>query len=76
MLRCKVCNYPYDVNSSSRLDWEKAFTAQHWGSTAVIVTCFCAAITVTWIVVQLSEDSYVRMVCASMALIVVYICIK
>lgn len=76
LLRCKVCNCPYDVRSSARLDWERGFTAHHWGSTAVIVTCLCVAVAVAWIIIQLFEDSYIRMLSASVALLVIYICIK
>lgn len=76
LLRCKVCNCPYDVRSSARLDWERGFTAHHWGSTAVIVTCLCVAVAVAWIIIQLFEDSYIRMLSASVALLVIYICLK
>lgn len=76
LLRCKVCNCVYDVQSSTRLDWERGFTAHHWGSTAVIVTCLCVAVAVAWIIIQLFEDSYIRMLSASVALLIIYICIR
>lgn len=75
-LKCKVCNTQYDVRSTSRLDWEKGFTAHHWGSTVVIVTCLCAAVAVSWIIIQVFEDSYIRMLSASVALLIIYVCIK
>lgn len=75
-LRCKVCNCAYDVSPTTRLDWERGFTAQHWGSTAVIVTCMCVAVAVAWIVIQMFESPYIRMLSASLALLVIYICIK
>lgn len=75
-LKCKVCNTQYDVRSSSRLDWEKGFSAHHWGSTVVIVTCLCAAVAVSWIIIQVFEDSYIRMLSASVALLIIYVCIK
>ncbi|GJQ81385.1 hypothetical protein Trydic_g18251 [Trypoxylus dichotomus] len=75
-LHCKVCKEPYDVRTSARLDWERGFTAHHWGSTAVIVTCLCVAVAGAWIVIQLFEDSYIRMLSASAALLVIYVCIK
>lgn len=75
-LRCKVCKCQYDVRSSTRLDWERGFTAQHWGSTAVTVTCMCVAVAVAWIVIQMFEHSYIRMISASVALLVVYVCLK
>ncbi|XP_044744663.1 uncharacterized protein LOC123306635 [Coccinella septempunctata] len=75
-LRCKVCNYPYEVASTSKLDWERGFTPQHWGCTAVIVTCLCLVVAGAWITIQLYDNSYIRMMSASFALLVVYICIR
>lgn len=75
-LHCKVCKEPYDVHTTTRLDWERGFTAHHWGSTAVIVTCLCVAVAGAWIVIQLFEDSYIRMLSASVALLIIYVCIK
>ncbi|KAK9873894.1 hypothetical protein WA026_002246 [Henosepilachna vigintioctopunctata] len=75
-LRCKVCNYAYEVGSTSKLDWERGFTAQHWGCTAAIVTCLCLVVAGAWISIQLYDNSYVRMLSASSALLVVYICIR
>lgn len=75
-LRCKVCNYAYDVSTSTRLDWEKGFTAQHWGSTVFIVTAMCVSVAVAWIAIQMFESPYIRMLSASLALLVIYICIK
>lgn len=76
-LHCKVCKEPYDVRTSAkRLDWERGFTAHHWGSTVVIVTCLCVAVAGAWIVIQLFEDSYIRMLSASAALLIIYVCIK
>lgn len=75
-LHCKVCKEPYDVRTTTRLDWERGFTSQHWGSTAVIVTCLCVTVAGAWIVIQLFEDSYIRMLSASAALLIIYVCIK
>lgn len=75
-LRCKVCNCAYDVRSSTRLDWERGFTAHHWGSTAVIITCLCLGLSVSWIVIQMFDGSYIRMTSASFALLIIYICVK
>ncbi|XP_060536212.1 uncharacterized protein LOC132708106 [Cylas formicarius] len=75
-LRCKVCKYEYDICRNSELKWDKGFTAKHWGSTAVIVTCMCVTIACAWIVIQLYANSYIRMLAASIALIVIYICIR
>ncbi|KAL3286984.1 hypothetical protein HHI36_001470 [Cryptolaemus montrouzieri] len=75
-LRCKVCNYAYEVASTSKLDWERGFTPQHWGCTAVIVTCLCLVVAGVWITIQLYDNSYIRMMSASFALLVVYVCIR
>ncbi|XP_022902573.2 uncharacterized protein [Onthophagus taurus] len=75
-LHCKVCKQPYDVHCTTRLDWEKGFTAQHWGSTAVIVTVLCVTVAGAWIVIQLFENSYIRIIAASIALLIIYVCIK
>ncbi|KAF5274094.1 hypothetical protein FQR65_LT04492 [Abscondita terminalis] len=76
VLRCKVCNQAYHVQETNKLDWEKGFTAHHWGSTALIVTCLCAAVAAAWTVIQLFDDPYIRMVSASLAALVIYVCIK
>ncbi|XP_018579999.1 uncharacterized protein LOC108917739 [Anoplophora glabripennis] len=75
-LRCKVCKYEYDICRSSEVKWDRGFTAHHWGSTAVIVTCMCVTVAGAWIVIQLFNNSYIRMLSASVALLVVYICIR
>lgn len=76
ILKCKVCDQPYNVHATEKLDWERGFTAYHWGSTAFIVTCLCTAVAVAWTVIQLFEDPYIRMLSASLAVLVIYICIK
>ncbi|KAJ8941719.1 hypothetical protein NQ318_023315 [Aromia moschata] len=75
-LKCKVCNYEYDICRNSEVKWDRGFTAQHWGSTAVVVTCMCVAVAGAWIVIQLYDNSYIRMLSASVALLVIYICIR
>lgn len=75
-LKCKVCKFEYEIYSSNKLDWDRGFTARHWGSTAVIVTCLCVSVAVAWIIIQVYENSYIRMLSASVALLIVYICIK
>ncbi|ENN71778.1 uncharacterized protein LOC109543800 isoform X2 [Dendroctonus ponderosae] len=75
-LRCKVCNYEYEICQNNELKWDKGFTAKHWGSTAVIVTCICMTIACAWIVIQLYDNSYIRMVAASVAVIIIYVCIR
>lgn len=66
----------YNVQHSTRLDWERGFTSQHWGSTAVVVTLMCVSVAGAWVVIQMFEDPYIRMVSASVALLVIYVCIR
>lgn len=73
---CRVCNCPYEVAASNKLDWERGFTAQHWGFTAAIVTCLCLVVSGAWVTIQMFDNSYIRMLSASIALLVVYVCIK
>ncbi|CAH0549990.1 unnamed protein product [Brassicogethes aeneus] len=75
-LRCKVCNYAYDICSTTKLDWDRGFTYKHWGSTVFIVTCLCMVVAVSWIIIQLYDNNYIRMLSASVALLVIYLCIK
>lgn len=75
-LRCKVCNYEYDICSTTKVEWDRGFTYQHWGSTAFIVTCLCMVVAVAWIIIQLYDNNYIRMLSASVALLMIYICIK
>ena len=75
-LKCKVCNYEYDVCSTTKLDWERGFTSKHWGCNAVVITCLCVVVAVAWIIIQLYDNSYIRMLSASVALLVIYVCIK
>ncbi|KAL1497504.1 hypothetical protein ABEB36_008454 [Hypothenemus hampei] len=74
--RCKVCNCEYEIYQNNELKWDKAFTSKHWGSTAVIVTLICVTVAFAWIVIQLYDHSYIRMLAASIALIIIYICIR
>lgn len=75
-LKCKVCKYEYEICRSNEVKWDKGFTAHHWGSTAMIVTCMCVAVAGAWIAIQLYDNPYIRMASASVALMIVYICIR
>ncbi|KAB0803360.1 hypothetical protein PPYR_00330 [Photinus pyralis] len=75
-LQCKVCKQAYQVKETNKLDWEKGFTAHHWSSTALIITCLCSAVAAAWTVIQLFDDPYIRMISASLAAFVIYICIR
>lgn len=75
-LSCKVCKSPYEVTRSSKLDWQLGFTSQHWLRTTVIVTVMCVAGASAWAVIQLFTDPYIRMLAASSALLVIYVCVR
>ncbi|CAG9862633.1 unnamed protein product [Phyllotreta striolata] len=75
-LKCKVCNYEYDIYKSTEVKWDRGFTAQHCSCTAFIVTCMCLAVAGAWIVIQLYPNPYIRMCSASFALMILYVCIK
>jgi len=66
----------YQVERSSRLDWQHGFTAQQVVTTASLVTIMCVSAAAAWVVIQLFEDSYIRMLAAGMALIVLYLCVR
>nr|XP_023022572.1 uncharacterized protein LOC111510851 [Leptinotarsa decemlineata] len=74
--KCKVCKYEYDICKSEEVKWDKGFTAQHWGSTAFIVTFMCLTVAGAWTVIQLYDNSYIRMVSVSCTLIIIYICVR
>ncbi|XP_044727267.1 uncharacterized protein LOC123290945 isoform X2 [Chrysoperla carnea] len=75
-LRCKVCGTRYEVEHSRRLDWERGFTPQHWLATFAIVSLMCISVAGAWIVVQFFEGSYVRILSISIAMLIVYLCIR
>lgn len=59
-----------------RLDWEKGFTIQHWAKTIIIVTLMCITGAGAWVIIQLNEDSFVRVLVAGFAIIIGYILFK
>lgn len=75
-LKCKVCQYEYDIRKNNEVKWEKGFTSHHWGSTAFIVTFMCVTVAGTWVIIQLYENPYIRMCSASVTLLILYICIR
>lgn len=75
-LKCKVCKYEYEICKNDQLKWDKGFTAHHWGSTVFIATCMCFTVAGTWAIIQLYENPYVRMCSASVALLILYICLR
>ncbi|XP_058450085.1 uncharacterized protein LOC131429767 [Malaya genurostris] len=76
VLMCKVCESPYEIERSNRLDWEKGFTIQHWAKTIIIVTLMCITGAGAWVIIQLNEDSFVRVLVAGFAIIIGYILFK
>lgn len=75
-LSCKVCKTPYEVTRSNKLDWQMGFTSQHCLRTTVIVTVMCVAGASAWAIIQLFGDPYIRMIAASTALLVIYVCVR
>ncbi|KAG7300711.1 hypothetical protein JYU34_015037 [Plutella xylostella] len=75
-LKCKVCNSPYIVQETNRLDWERGFTAVHWMRTALAVACMCGAAAAAWVVIQLYTAPVPRVCAAGAALLVCYVCVR
>lgn len=75
-LACKVCKCPYEVEQSDKVDWQNGFNTQHWLKTGVIVTIMCVAGAGAWATIQLFNDQYIRMVAASLAVLVWYVCAR
>ncbi|XP_077282905.1 uncharacterized protein LOC143908926 [Arctopsyche grandis] len=75
-LRCKVCNSPYEVEKTTKVRWERAFTTQQWLYTCVLVTCMTVAGVAAWVVIQIFESPIVRVLSAGVALLIVYVCVK
>lgn len=75
-LSCKVCKCPYEVEQTQKLDWQNGFNAQHWLKTGLIVTVMCVAGAGAWATIQLFNDQYIRMLAASLAVLVWYVCAR
>ncbi|XP_059618468.1 uncharacterized protein LOC132262966 [Phlebotomus argentipes] len=76
LLKCKVCDSPYEVKRTNKLDWEKGFTVQHWAKTVILVTLMCITGASAWVIIQLYVDPIVRVLTAGFAVIIGYICVK
>ncbi|RVE50782.1 hypothetical protein evm_004531 [Chilo suppressalis] len=72
-LKCKVCNTPYIVQETNRVEWERGFTCVHWVRTGLGVACMCGAGAAAWVLVQLFTSIYVRVLAAGAALLVCYV---
>ncbi|XP_013137856.1 PREDICTED: uncharacterized protein LOC106102817 [Papilio polytes] len=75
-LKCKVCNTPYIVQKTNRVEWERGFTCAHWLRTALAVAGVCGAGAAAWLLVQLFPSPVVRVLCAGAALLVCYVAIR
>ncbi|CAH0717675.1 unnamed protein product, partial [Brenthis ino] len=75
-LKCKVCNTPYIVQETNRVEWERGFTRAHWTRTALGVACACAAAGAAWALVQLFPSPVPRVLAAGAALLVCYVVIR
>ncbi|KAL0861312.1 hypothetical protein ABMA27_008870 [Loxostege sticticalis] len=75
-LKCKVCNTPYIVQETNRVEWDRGFTFVHWLRTALAVACMCGAGAAAWLVVQLFASSVVRVLVAGAALLVCYVAVR
>ncbi|KAG6463777.1 hypothetical protein O3G_MSEX014062, partial [Manduca sexta] len=75
-LKCKVCNTPYLVQETNRVEWERGFTVVHWVRTALAVAVMCLAGAFAWVAVQLCASSVVRVLAAGAALLVCYVAIR
>ncbi|XP_053618411.1 uncharacterized protein LOC128679923 isoform X2 [Plodia interpunctella] len=75
-LKCKVCNTPYIVQETNRVEWERGFTCAHWARTALAVACTCGAGAAAWLLVQLFQSPVVRVLAAGAALLVCYVAVR
>ncbi|KPJ04206.1 putative E3 ubiquitin-protein ligase IE1 [Papilio xuthus] len=75
-LKCKVCNTPYIVQKTNRVEWERGFTCTHWTRTALAVAGMCGAGVAAWLLVQVFPSPVVRVLCAGAALLVCYVAIR
>ncbi|XP_063833921.1 uncharacterized protein LOC135083087, partial [Ostrinia nubilalis] len=72
-LKCKVCNTPYIVQETNRVEWDRGFTCAHWLRTALAVACMCGAGAAAWLVAQLCASPVPRVLGAGAALLVCYV---
>ncbi|XP_072948266.1 uncharacterized protein [Epargyreus clarus] len=75
-LKCKVCNTPYIVEETDKVEWKRGFTWSHWGRTALCVCCACGAGAAAWVVVQLCASSVARLLAVGGALLVGYMALS
>ncbi|XP_052744168.1 uncharacterized protein LOC112050265 [Bicyclus anynana] len=75
-LKCKVCNTPYIVQQTNKVEWERGFTVAHWARTVLGVACVCGAVGAAWAVAQLFPSPVPRVLAAGTAVIICYIAVQ
>nr|XP_034826477.1 uncharacterized protein LOC117983944 [Maniola hyperantus] len=75
-LKCKVCNTPYIVQETNKVEWERGFTCAHWVRTVLGVACVCGAAGAAWALVQLFPSPVPRLLAAGTALIICYVALQ
>ncbi|XP_049879961.1 uncharacterized protein LOC126376539 isoform X2 [Pectinophora gossypiella] len=75
-LKCKVCNTPYIVQETNRVEWERGFTWSHWLRTGAAVACMVGAGAAGWVCAQLFTSPVVRVLAAGAALLVCYVAVR
>ncbi|XP_041974823.1 uncharacterized protein LOC121730069 [Aricia agestis] len=75
-LKCKVCNTPYIVQETNRVEWERGFTPSHWVHTGLAVGAMCGSAAAAWLVVQLLPGPVPKVLAAGAAMLVCYVAIR
>ncbi|CAH2097510.1 unnamed protein product [Euphydryas editha] len=75
-LKCKVCNTPYIVQETNRVEWQRGFTWGHWMRTVLSVACICGAAGAAWVLIQLFTTPVPRVLAAGGALLVCYVAVR
>ncbi|XP_064075127.1 uncharacterized protein LOC113393623 isoform X1 [Vanessa tameamea] len=75
-LKCKVCNTPYIVQETNRVEWQRGFTCGAWLRTGLSVACVCGAAGGAWVLVQLFPSPVPRVLAAGAALLVCYVAVR
>lgn len=75
---CKVCQTPYQVEAKAHA-WSQlsvAITPRHWFQTVSLVVIMCGSIGGACAVIKFFDDSGIRLLAVSVALLIVYICCR
>lgn len=76
LLKCKVCDSPYDVERSNKLQWDMGFTIQHWAKTIIIFTIMIVTFLAAWFLINIYTKPIVRVVTVGFSVIIEYVCCK